>query len=782
MLKWLALFILGIAPLLGAQTVTLQGTIKNPDGTGFTGSVQISLARSSVVNTCASPAQVTSMTPVVVAVNDGVFTPTQVLPNYCMTPQLPYYVQVLDSLRRLVYTDNWMIPQLSGGVVNIGTLGAVQLASGITVSVPLAVVTTPSGNQTITQPAGTSLTVNTLNAGSFIATASLTTPGLSSDPASPSNGALWYNTASNSLKGEINGSAVSLGGGGAVTNPLTFNNGGSGASSGSSFNGSAPVTVSYNTIGAAPAVSKCLDEGATFTPVNGNCYVVTAAVSTAAPAASSFAFFTVTTSSVGSFTLTGATINDGGSCFQYISGTTLTLPASQSVSILSDGTNLWARCGMTTFVYANSFPGADIGAQINAAFTSCPNCTVYVTAGSYSFSTTINYPVTTYQYTALLLDSAAVLTYTGSTTAILAQPSAARTGMRVDISGGAILCQSTACRSASAIDMVATNGEIHGVMIRGFNSGGEAILLDGANTVHIHDNRLIDNSYDVYLAPYSSAALGSYAVNAVHIDHNVLAGLDGTDGGTAGWCVYASLYNVHGVSFSSAGQNNSIENNDLEACGASSVGGGVFLQEQDGDVIASNYFEAGADVIAVGSDGTTLPSLSQGPSNTYGTLIQSNLFVVSATATPATILEYGAIDTTIQANMELGGTSACFVDAYNVAGANNVIGNHTSTSAYSCTSALSYTVPEPIDPTGYQLNGTTGSISFVGSLTTTAAASDNVAVTGATSSSHCSLTPTNSSAATNVATTYVSAKAANQVTVTHTATAGMTYDLTCTAN
>lgn len=36
------------------------------------------------------------------------------------------------------------------------------------------------------------------------------------------------------------------------TNALTMNNGGSGASSGSTFNGSAPVTLSYNTIGAAP--------------------------------------------------------------------------------------------------------------------------------------------------------------------------------------------------------------------------------------------------------------------------------------------------------------------------------------------------------------------------------------------------------------------------------------------------------------------------------------------------------------------------------------------------
>lgn len=67
-------------------------------------------------------------------------------------------------------------------------------------------------------------------------------------------------------------------------------------------------------------------------------------------------------------------------------------------------------------------------------------------------------------------------------------------------------------------------------------------------------------------------------------------------------------------------------------------------------------------------------------------------------------------------------------------------------------------------------------------LTTSAAASNNVAITGATASSKCSLTPTNASAATNIATTYVSAKTTDQITVTHTATANMNYDIICSVN
>jgi hypothetical protein len=77
--------------------------------------------------------------------------------------------------------------------------------------------------------------------------------------------------------------------------------------------------------------------------------------------------------------------------------------------------------------------------------------------------------------------------------------------------------------------------------------------------------------------------------------------------------------------------------------------------------------------------------------------------------------------------------------------------------------------------------GDSGGIIFAKSLTTTAAASDSVSIGGVTSSSHCFVHPTNASAATNIATTYVSAKATGSITVAHTATAGMTYDVGCTA-
>jgi hypothetical protein len=78
-------------------------------------------------------------------------------------------------------------------------------------------------------------------------------------------------------------------------------------------------------------------------------------------------------------------------------------------------------------------------------------------------------------------------------------------------------------------------------------------------------------------------------------------------------------------------------------------------------------------------------------------------------------------------------------------------------------------------------NGTSAPV-MVAALVTTAATTDNVTIQGMTASGHCTLTATNTAAATNTAKTYISAKAANQITVTHIATANMNYDIACTSN
>jgi hypothetical protein len=76
------------------------------------------------------------------------------------------------------------------------------------------------------------------------------------------------------------------------------------------------------------------------------------------------------------------------------------------------------------------------------------------------------------------------------------------------------------------------------------------------------------------------------------------------------------------------------------------------------------------------------------------------------------------------------------------------------------------------------------STSLVGSLTTTAAATDDILIQGVTAVSHCVLTPTNSSAAANIASAFVASKAAraNTITIAHMPVANMTYDIQCTPN
>jgi len=75
--------------------------------------------------------------------------------------------------------------------------------------------------------------------------------------------------------------------------------------------------------------------------------------------------------------------------------------------------------------------------------------------------------------------------------------------------------------------------------------------------------------------------------------------------------------------------------------------------------------------------------------------------------------------------------------------------------------------------------GTLGPL--VGGFTSTAVTSESFTLTGMVAGGHCSaLSPTNSSASTNAASTYISAKATNAITITHPATAGMTFDVSCT--
>jgi len=76
-------------------------------------------------------------------------------------------------------------------------------------------------------------------------------------------------------------------GGGTTTNALTLNSGGAGAASGATFNGSGAITLSYNTLGAAPLASPTftgtvLGSAATFTALTGSTSLTAGIVGTTA--------------------------------------------------------------------------------------------------------------------------------------------------------------------------------------------------------------------------------------------------------------------------------------------------------------------------------------------------------------------------------------------------------------------------------------------------------------------------------------------------------------------
>jgi len=160
-LLWIGLIVL--ARVLSAQTVTVSGSVVNPDGSPFKGTFIITLAKSTVVNICTTPNLVVPSY-MSIPVN-GTFPSTAIYATPCLSPRLPYFVRVVDQFNQSVYSDNWYIPLTLSGTVNVGSLGDVKLASGITVAVPLAIISNPSGNQVITQPPGTSLTINNLIVG-----------------------------------------------------------------------------------------------------------------------------------------------------------------------------------------------------------------------------------------------------------------------------------------------------------------------------------------------------------------------------------------------------------------------------------------------------------------------------------------------------------------------------------------------------------------------------------------------------------------------------------------
>lgn len=178
MLRVLAI-LLSLSSAIYATNLT--GTLTGPDGTGVNGILFLSLAQQAALKStggCGGPVEVVpgqgsavNAYSVRITVIAGVMQGSpHVYGNDCLLPGGTYYnVAVMDNNGNTLFTDKWL---LSGASVDVGTIVSLVI-SGTTQTLGSTgyIMSVPSGNQTIAQPAGTSLSINVLGV-----TTSLTLP------------------------------------------------------------------------------------------------------------------------------------------------------------------------------------------------------------------------------------------------------------------------------------------------------------------------------------------------------------------------------------------------------------------------------------------------------------------------------------------------------------------------------------------------------------------------------------------------------------------------------
>ena len=209
---------------------------------------------------------------------------------------------------------------------------------------------------------------------------------------------------------------------------------------------------------------------------------------------------------------------------------------------------------------ATQFPGADIGAQVNAAFASCGNqCTVYIPAGKYRYATTINMTKPTQSLTGAG-SALTVLNYTGSGDGLLWQmtPFTARKAGRLE--GITFLCTAATVNcihSGSVQNSTWSDLTVTGAL----GPNGTAILLENVliDGVKAWTERTYMRNVSIGAPGPTGPAIGntyglvfrnngggqSFGYNEIDVTFNVEAGQTGTliDRGSY---LYHSIFNTAG--------------------------------------------------------------------------------------------------------------------------------------------------------------------------------------------------------------------------------------------
>jgi parallel beta-helix repeat protein len=305
-------------------------------------------------------------------------------------------------------------------------------------------------------------------------------------------------------------------------------------------------------------------------------------------------------------------------------------------------------------VAATSVAGTDIGDRVNHALKSCAlQCTVYIPAGNYTFSTPIRLELNPFGKYKLSGDPGAVLGYKGTGDAIVTTVNNLSGSSQLLIEGFQLLGNAHA---AAGIHTMPTNRiTIRNMVITGF-TGGDGILVEGTNSSNIYDNLISNNKNGIRLIPTvcssghplhcgTSESGPPFAANAIHVTDNQITS-------NAQWAIIEDTVMVgHGLSET---LNNLYMGNDFEANGA----GAIYLTRSRGTIISANYFEGSPRQVVLG-----MPNGGSGY-RAYGPVVRDNYFTTSI-ATPYNIEIEDADSALIEGNSELVaslGPKNCFVN------------------------------------------------------------------------------------------------------------------------
>jgi parallel beta-helix repeat protein len=342
------------------------------------------------------------------------------------------------------------------------------------------------------------------------------------------------------------------------------------------------------------------------------------------------------------------------------SGGTVSLKTIRVIAFLTAGLYSAALQGQgaslpQTPLSATSVTGTDIGDRVNRALKSCAmQCTVYIPAGNYSFSTTIHLELNPLGKYKLSGDPGAVLTYTGNGDAILTSVNNLAGSSQLLIEGFQL--RGNAHAGAGIHTMPTNRIAIRNMVIFGFSDG---ILVEGTNSSNIYDNLIANNKNGIRLIPTlcsggpaihcgPSVAGSPYAANAIHVTNNQITN-------NAQWAIFEdTVVEGHGLSET---LNNLYMGNDFEE-----NGGAIYLTRSRGTVISANYFEQSARQVVLGVVN------GGGGYRAFGPVVRDNYFT-TLTGTPYNIEIANADSALIEGNSELVasiGPKNCFV---NMAGA-----------------------------------------------------------------------------------------------------------------